>query len=52
MRPGGKVQKAYRRGMMFKARIAIMRDWANHCTALPPTARLDNDNVVPMGRSA
>jgi hypothetical protein len=33
-KPGGKVEQAYRRGMMLKARVAIMRDWADYL--IPP----------------
>jgi integrase len=36
--PGGKTKKAYRRGMMFEARIGIMNDWANYCVP-PATAK-------------
>ncbi|MCP3462646.1 hypothetical protein [Bradyrhizobium sp. CCGUVB23] len=50
--PGGRVKKAYRRGTMFKARIAIMRDWANHCCPPPQAAKVDTDNAVPMRKTA
>ena len=32
--PGGKTKSVYRSGMMYEARIPVMRDWANHCA--PP----------------
>jgi integrase len=50
--PGGKTKKAYRRGMMFEARIAIMRDWANFCAppAKAPVIDRAADNVLPMIR--
>ena len=41
--PGGKTKKSYRRGMMLKARIAIMRDWADHCLPPKPAATKDNN---------
>jgi integrase len=48
--PGGNTRAAYRRGMMFKARIVIMRDWANHCVPRPLVAA--NDNVPAAERAA
>jgi hypothetical protein len=35
---------------MFKARIVIMRDWANHCVPRPLVAA--NDNVPAAERAA
>jgi hypothetical protein len=44
--PGNRVESAYRRGMMLKARMVIMRDWANYL--LPPPATVAN--VLPFKR--
>jgi hypothetical protein len=41
--PAGKVAEKYRRSrLMYKARIPIMRDWANYCAPMAATERRDN----------
>ena len=42
--PGGKTKKAYRRGMMYEARIPIMREWADHCMPRPTTSSNSSNN--------
>jgi integrase len=47
VKPGGNTKAAYQRGMMYEARIGIMRDWADHC--LPPKPAVTKDkNVVAI----
>jgi integrase len=48
---GTEVEKAYRRGDMFKKRVRLMADWARYCTS-PPAMQKAGATVVAMrGRS-
>lgn len=50
--PGGKTKKAYRRGMMFQARIPIMREWADYCAPPSTTSINSSDNIFTLRQTA
>ncbi|BBZ93043.1 site-specific integrase [Bradyrhizobium diazoefficiens] len=50
--PGGKTKRAYRRGMMFDARIGIMNDWADFCVPRASAVAIDDSNIVKFRPTA